>query len=59
MLVTALVPVIGYDKASEIVRYAVTNDLSPRQAAVTLGYISGEDYDRLVVPGRMVRPDIL
>jgi fumarate hydratase class II len=59
MLVTALVPVIGYDKAAQIVEYAVTNDLSPRQAALALGLISGEEYDRLIVPERMVRPDIM
>ncbi len=59
MLVTALVPHIGYDRTSEIVRYAISNDLSPRQAAIALGYISGEEYDRLVVPERMIRPDIL
>jgi fumarate hydratase class II len=59
MLVTALVPHIGYDKASEIVRYANKNALSPRQAALALGYISGEEYDRLVVPERMVGPDNL
>jgi fumarate hydratase class II len=59
MLVTALVPHIGYDKASEIVRYADQNALSPRQAAIALGYISGEEYDRLVVPERMVGPDNL
>jgi fumarate hydratase class II len=39
------------------VRYAISNDLSPRQAAIALGYISGEEYDRLVVPEHMVRPD--
>jgi len=59
MLVTALVPVIGYDKASQIIEYAVINGLPPRQATLALGYISGEEYDRLVVPERMVRPDIM
>jgi fumarate hydratase, class II len=58
MLVTALVPVIGYDKAARVVDLAVKNDLSLKQAAITLGYISGDDYDRIVVPERMVRPDI-
>ena len=59
MLVTALVPVIGYDKASEIVGYATANDLSLKEAALALGYISGEEYDRLVKPERMVGPDII
>jgi fumarate hydratase class II len=58
MLVTALVPVIGYDKAAKVVDLAGKSDLSLRQAAITLGYISGDDYDRIVVPERMVRPDI-
>jgi fumarate hydratase class II len=58
MLITVLLPVIGYDKAARIVELAVKNDLSLREAAITLGYLSGEDYDRIVVPARMVQPDI-
>jgi fumarate hydratase class II len=57
MLVTALVPLIGYDKTAEIVSYANKNALSPREAALALGYISGEEYDSHVVPERMVGPD--
>ncbi|HTP24847.1 MAG TPA: class II fumarate hydratase, partial [Anaeromyxobacteraceae bacterium] len=56
MLVTALSPVIGYDKASEIAHYAMDHDLGLRAAALKLGYVSAEEYDRIVDPARMVRP---
>lgn len=56
MLVTALSPVIGYDKASEVAHYALDHDLSLRDATLKLGYVSAEDYDRIVDPRKMVRP---
>jgi fumarate hydratase, class II len=56
MLVTALAPVIGYDKASEIAHYATEHDLTLRQAALQLGYISEAEFDRIVDPRKMVRP---
>lgn len=56
MLVTALSPVIGYDKASKVAHYAMDNDLSLREAAMKLGYVSGEEYDRVVDPVKMVHP---
>jgi fumarate hydratase, class II len=56
MLVTALSPVIGYDKASKIAHYANDNDLTLREAAAALGYISAEEFDRIVDPHKMVRP---
>jgi fumarate hydratase class II len=56
MLVTALSPAIGYDKASEIAHYANDHDLSLKEATLKLGYISEADYDRIVDPKRMVRP---
>ena len=56
MLVTALSPIIGYDKASEVAHYALDNDLTLKQAAVKLGYISEEEFDRVVDPAKMVRP---
>jgi fumarate hydratase class II len=56
MLVTALSPVIGYDKASTIAHHAMEHDLTLRDAALQLGYVTGEDFDRLVDPARMVRP---
>ena len=56
MLVTALSPVIGYDKASKIAHYALDNDLSLRLAALKLGYVTAEEFDRVVDPPKMVRP---
>lgn len=56
MLVTALSPVIGYDKASEVAHYALDHDLSLRDATLKLGYVSEQDYDRIVDPIKMVRP---
>jgi fumarate hydratase class II len=56
MLVTALSPVIGYDKASKIAHYALDNDLTLKQAALKLGFVSEEEFDRIVVPAKMVQP---
>ncbi|MES2503585.1 MAG: class II fumarate hydratase [Myxococcota bacterium] len=54
MLVTALSPEIGYDKASQIAHYALDNDLNLKDAAMKLGFISSETYDRLIDPRKMV-----
>jgi len=56
MLVTALSPVIGYDKASKIAHYAMDNDLSLKEAALRLGFVTEELFDRVVDPAKMVRP---
>jgi len=56
MLVTALSPVIGYDKASKIAHYAMDNDLTLKAAAMKLGFVSEEEFDRVVDPSKMVRP---
>jgi fumarate hydratase class II len=56
MLVTALSPVIGYDKASKIAHYALDNDLTLKAAALKLGYVSEEEFDRIVDPSKMVKP---
>src|ERR1700726_1065069 len=56
MLVTALVPVIGYDKASQIAHYAKDHDLTLRTAALKLGYVTEADFDRIVDPAKMVHP---
>jgi fumarate hydratase, class II len=56
MLVTALSPVIGYDKASEIAHYAMDNDLTLKEAALKLGFVTEELFDRVVDPAKMVRP---
>ena len=56
MLVTALSPVIGYDKASKIAHYALDNDLTLKQAALKLGFVTEEEFDRVVDPSKMVHP---
>jgi fumarate hydratase class II len=56
MLVTALSPVIGYDKASKIAHYAMDNDLTLKTAALKLGFVTEELFDRTVDPTKMVKP---
>jgi len=56
MLVTALVPVIGYDKASKVAHLAADHELTLRAAALQLGFVSAEEFDRVVDPTKMVRP---
>jgi fumarate hydratase, class II len=58
MLVTALSPVIGYDKASKIAHYAMDNDLTLKAAALKLGFVTEEEFDRVVDPAKMVKPYI-
>jgi fumarate hydratase class II len=54
MLVTALSPVIGYDKAAEIAHRADAEDTTLREAALASGYISAEEFDRVTDPSAMV-----
>jgi fumarate hydratase, class II len=54
MLVTALSPAIGYDKASAIAHKALDENKTLRDAALESGYIGAEDFDRMVVPSHMV-----
>jgi len=56
MLVTALSPVIGYDKASKIAHYAMDNDLTLKVAALKLGFVTEAEFDRVVDPKKMVKP---
>src|SRR5271167_3595074 len=56
MLVTALSPVIGYDKASKIAHYAMDNDLTLKAAAFKLGFVTEAEFDRVVDPKKMVQP---
>jgi fumarate hydratase class II len=56
MLVTALSPVIGYDKASQIAHYANDHDMTLKEAALELGFIGESDFDRIVNPSQMVHP---
>ena len=58
MLVTALAPVIGYDKASEIAHHALEHDLTLKEAAMALSAISETDFDRIVDASKMVHPYI-
>ena len=54
MLVTALNPVIGYDKAASIAKKAHAEGISLREAAIALGYLTGEQFDAAVKPEKMV-----
>ncbi len=56
MLVTALAPVIGYDKASQIAHHAMDHDQTLKEAALELGFVSEQEFDRVVDPSKMVRP---
>ena len=56
MLVTPLAPVIGYDKASAIAKYAHEQGTSLKDAALELGYVSAEEFDRVVDPAAMAIP---
>jgi fumarate hydratase class II len=58
MLVTALSPVIGYDKASKVAHYALDHDMTLREAALKLGFVAADQFDRLVDPAKMTRPYI-
>ncbi len=57
MLVTALSPQIGYDKASEIAHHAYEHDMTLKQAGLDLGYVTAEEFDRIVDPRTMVGQD--
>jgi fumarate hydratase class II len=54
MLVTALSPIIGYDKASAIAHRALDQNTTLREAALSGGFISAEEFDRVVDPKKMV-----
>ena len=56
MLVTALAPSIGYDKASLIAKNAHKNGTSLKQEAISLGYVTAEEFDKIVRPEKMLRP---
>lgn len=57
MLVTALSPVIGYDKASKIAHHALANNLTLRESALKLKYVSAEEFDKYVDPNKMLHPE--
>ena len=56
MLVTALAPKIGYDKAAQIAKAAHANGTTLRQEALRLKFVSAQEFDRLVRPDDMTRP---
>src|SRR5882672_6292444 len=56
MLVTALAPVIGYDKASKIAHHAMDHDLTLKAAALELAFVTEAEFDRIVDPAKMVKP---
>ena len=56
MLVTALAPTIGYDNATKVAKTAHKNGTTLREEAVKLGFVSEEEFDRVVRPEAMIRP---
>ena len=56
MLVTALNPIIGYDKAAKVAKKAHKERTTLREAALSLGFLSAEEFDRAVVPEDMTHP---
>ena len=56
MLVTALNPHIGYDKASEVAKKAFKDNISLREAIIELKYMTGDQFDNLVDPKKMISP---
>jgi fumarate hydratase class II len=56
MLVTALSPKLGYDKAAKVAHDAYVENLSLREACLKLGFLSGEEFDQLVRPKDMTHP---
>ena len=56
MLVTALNPVIGYDKASEIAKKAHAENTTLKEACLSLGYLTGDAFDQAIQPQAMAQP---
>ncbi|HEY1825064.1 MAG TPA: class II fumarate hydratase [Acidimicrobiales bacterium] len=56
MLVTALNPIIGYDKAAMVAKKAHKERMTLRESAIALGFLSGEEFDAAVVPEEMTHP---
>jgi len=58
MLVTALTPILGYDRAAEIAKKAHREDLTLKAAAVAMGYLTAEEFERYVRPEQMISPHL-
>jgi fumarate hydratase class II len=56
MLVTALSPHIGYDNAAKVAKTAYENNSTLREECINLGFLSGEDFDKMVRPEEMTSP---
>ena len=56
MLVTALNPHIGYDRAAEVANKAYEENLTLREAIVDLGYMTADEFDSFVQPEKMISP---
>jgi fumarate hydratase class II len=56
MLVTALNPVIGYDKASKVAKKAHNEGTTLKEACLSLGYLTEEEFDKYLVPKDMLKP---
>ena len=56
MLVTALNPHIGYDKAAEVAKNSYKENISLKESVIELGYLTGEEFDKLVQPSQMISP---
>jgi len=56
MLVTALNPHIGYDKAAEVAKNSYKKNISLKESAIELGYLTGDEFDKLVQPSQMISP---
>lgn len=56
MLVTALSPKIGYDKATQVAYKAYGEDISLKEACLQLGFLSGEEFDQIIQPDKMIGP---
>jgi len=54
--VTALAPIIGYDRSAEVAKKAHHERTTLREASIALGYLSAEEFDRAVVPEDMTHP---
>jgi len=56
MLVTALAPKIGYDNATKVAKTAHRNGTTLKEEALALGFVTGEEFDEIVRPEKMVGP---